>query len=165
MTFTPDHLLVPVAVGVNDDIPLAEALVDDACDLLGARSGKGKVTLVYVSPPPTVAYGIDVGLMPSAFFEAMASVAESNRTSSAATLARLEGRIRNRGPAASSEILEPLDGVGEAIAQAARAHGADLIVLSSHGRRGVKRLFLGSIAERVAHVATTPVLLLRAKTA
>lgn len=41
--------------------------------------------------------------------------------------------------------------------------GADLIVIGTHGRRGLRRLFLGSVAEGVARVATTPVLLVRGK--
>jgi len=38
---------------------------------------------------------------------------------------------------------------------------ADLIVIGTHGRRGVNRLLLGSVAESVARVATKPVLLIR----
>ena len=162
MTFTPNHLLVAVAVGLNDDVALAEALVDDACDVFGVRGGKGKITLVYVNPPPSIPYGLDVGLMPSAAYEAMAAVGEGNRAHAASTLARLQKRIRDRGLASSSDILDAQEGVGEAIAHSAQFHGAELIVLASHGRRGLKRLFLGSVAERVAHVATMPVLLLRA---
>jgi nucleotide-binding universal stress UspA family protein len=39
---------------------------------------------------------------------------------------------------------------------------ADLIVMGTHGRRGLRRLFLGSIAESVARTAMCPVLLMRA---
>lgn len=162
MTFTPSHLLVAVAVGLNDDVALAEALVDDACDVFGARGGKGKVTLVYVNPPAAVPYGLDVGLMPSSAYQAMAAAGEANRAHAASTLARLQNRVSDRGLVSLSDIVDAQEGVGEAIAHAAQAHGAELIVLSSHGRRGWKRLFLGSVAERVAHVATMPVLLLRA---
>jgi nucleotide-binding universal stress UspA family protein len=51
----------------------------------------------------------------------------------------------------------------EAIAGDAEAWGADLIVIGTHGRRGLRRLFLGSVAEGVARAATTPVLLIRGK--
>ena len=40
--------------------------------------------------------------------------------------------------------------------------GADLIVLGTHGRRGVGRLFMGSDAESIVRASTLPVLLLRA---
>lgn len=49
-----------------------------------------------------------------------------------------------------------------AIVEAARLHGADLIVMTTHGRSGLKRLILGSVAESVLRGTTTPILLLRA---
>lgn len=51
--------------------------------------------------------------------------------------------------------------VAEAIADDAGAWPADLVVIGTHGRRGLTRLFLGSVAEGVARVATKPVLLIR----
>lgn len=53
--------------------------------------------------------------------------------------------------------------VAEAIANDADAWPADLIVIGTHGRRGFTRLFLGSIAEGTARLATTPVLLVPGK--
>jgi nucleotide-binding universal stress UspA family protein len=50
----------------------------------------------------------------------------------------------------------------EAIVEAARYRGADLIVMSSHGRSGLGRLVLGSVAETVLRSTPTPILLLRA---
>jgi len=49
----------------------------------------------------------------------------------------------------------------EAIVEAARFRRADLIVMSSHGRSGVGRLVLGSVAETVLRASTVPILLLR----
>lgn len=43
----------------------------------------------------------------------------------------------------------------------ARARGVDLIVMATHGRSGVSRLFLGSVAERVLRSAEVPLLLVR----
>lgn len=48
-----------------------------------------------------------------------------------------------------------------AITDAAGRHGADLIVLATHGRTGLVHLLLGSVAERVARIATCPVLTVR----
>mgnify|MGYP002392576450 CR=1 FL=1 len=60
--------------------------------------------------------------------------------------------------------IEDLDErIPEAIADDAEAWSADLIVIGTHGRRGLSRLFLGSIAEGVIRVATKPVLLIRGK--
>ena len=42
-----------------------------------------------------------------------------------------------------------------------QAEGADLIILGTHGRRGVRRLLMGSDAEQVARTAPVPVMLVR----
>lgn len=51
----------------------------------------------------------------------------------------------------------PADGIVET----AKAKGCDLIVMASHGRRGVKRLLLGSVAAEVLAHSTIPVLIYR----
>ena len=48
-----------------------------------------------------------------------------------------------------------------AILDAARAHGADLIALATHGRSGLARLLIGSVADKVRRGADVPVLLYR----
>ena len=57
------------------------------------------------------------------------------------------------------EVL--LGDAGHEIVDYAKDIGADLIVLPSHGRTGLKRLLIGSVAERVARLAHCPVLILR----
>lgn len=49
----------------------------------------------------------------------------------------------------------------EGILDAARQHGCDLIVVASHGRRGMARLLLGSQAQKVVALSTLPVLVCR----
>jgi len=58
--------------------------------------------------------------------------------------------------------IEPFVWYGDpatCIVEAARARGVDLIVMSSHRRSGVRRLFLGSVAEAVLRGTTIPILL------
>ena len=50
---------------------------------------------------------------------------------------------------------------GQQIAEFAQQNEADLIVLPSHGRTGLTRLLIGSVAERVVRLAHCPVLVLR----
>jgi nucleotide-binding universal stress UspA family protein len=50
---------------------------------------------------------------------------------------------------------------GHGIAHYAQQHGAELIVLPSQGRRGISRLLIGSVAERVVRLSHCPVLVLR----
>jgi nucleotide-binding universal stress UspA family protein len=52
--------------------------------------------------------------------------------------------------------------VGDIILDAAKSIGAELIVMGSHGRTGIKRLVLGSVAEHVLRHAQCPVVTVRA---
>ena len=49
----------------------------------------------------------------------------------------------------------------DAIVDTARKIGADLIVIGTHGRTGVRRMLLGSVAETVLRAAPCPVLAIR----
>lgn len=51
----------------------------------------------------------------------------------------------------------------DSIVDVATEIGADLIIMSTHGRSGVSRLVFGSVAEKVLRLAAVPVLLLRAE--
>jgi len=55
-------------------------------------------------------------------------------------------------------------GAAEGIVESARDLGADLIVIAGHGRTGVERLVLGSVADKVLRGTTRPVLVVRPKT-
>jgi nucleotide-binding universal stress UspA family protein len=50
---------------------------------------------------------------------------------------------------------------GETIVESASSLGCDLIVMGTHGRRGLSHLLLGSVAERVVRTSTVPVLTVR----
>lgn len=52
---------------------------------------------------------------------------------------------------------------GKAIASYAETHGCDLIIMGSHGRTGLNRVLLGSVADKVVRLAKCPVLVERAK--
>ena len=65
---------------------------------------------------------------------------------------------------AANVPVTPLVSEGDAcdeILRVAEAHNADLIALGTHGRGGLPRLFLGSVAEGVLRRATVPVLIVR----
>jgi nucleotide-binding universal stress UspA family protein len=50
--------------------------------------------------------------------------------------------------------------IGTVIVDEAKRWGADLIVIGTHGRRGIQHFVLGSVAEQVSRAATHPVLLI-----
>jgi nucleotide-binding universal stress UspA family protein len=60
------------------------------------------------------------------------------------------------------QVQAHLRAVSDVILQEARDWHADLMVMGTHGRRGVRRLVLGSDAERVLREAPVPILLVRA---
>jgi len=79
---------------------------------------------------------------------------------------RLWDDLRRVAPAADSGLaVQHLLVEGEparVIECAAREHRVDLIVMGTHGRTGVRRLLMGSVAERVVRLANCPVLVVKA---
>jgi nucleotide-binding universal stress UspA family protein len=69
---------------------------------------------------------------------------------------------RKHGLKAESSLFESLGGrISETIVKEAKKWRADLIVIGTHGRRGVTRMVLGSDAEAILRVTPVPVLLVR----
>lgn len=82
----------------------------------------------------------------------------------AALLERHREQLAGQGMAVETSLVETYDGrVGGVIAEEARKWNADLLVVGTHGRRGIDHLLMGSVAEGVSRNASMPVLLVRAK--
>lgn len=62
---------------------------------------------------------------------------------------------------ACKAVTSRSDLIGEAVMAAARKHKCDLVVMASHGRKGLKRILLGSETQYVLTHSTTPVLVIR----
>lgn len=80
-------------------------------------------------------------------------------------LARAEADLAARGVKAETrlvDLFENNNSLPGAILAEADAWSADVIVLGTHGRRGIKRLLMGSVAEAVVRDARRPVLLVHA---
>lgn len=83
-----------------------------------------------------------------------------------AVLHKALAKAKKAGVTAESHLIEisnPGHRIPEMIAADADSWPADLIVICTHGRKGLSRLFLGSVAEGVMRVANKPVLLIRGK--
>ncbi|MGO4763624.1 universal stress protein [Cupriavidus sp. 2KB_3] len=80
-------------------------------------------------------------------------------------LTEAEARAHAGQVTCRTELLDELLGLGDVAtiinAAAQRAH-ADVVVLGTHGRRGVRRLVMGSVAEGLVRESKVPVLLVRA---
>jgi nucleotide-binding universal stress UspA family protein len=83
-----------------------------------------------------------------------------------ALLGKAASTAAEAGVEADTRLIE-LDRLGDripdALAREADAWPADLIVVGTHGRRGLSHLLLGSVAEGIVRVASKPVLLVRGK--
>jgi len=81
-------------------------------------------------------------------------------------LRKAQALAESTGIAVETQLLK-MEAMGqripEMIAADAEAWPADLIVICTHGRSGLSRLLMGSVAEGVVRVATKPVLLVRAR--
>src|SRR5688500_11151939 len=77
--------------------------------------------------------------------------------------AKAQAAAEKQGVKAKTVMRETIGGsAADAIVREAKKQRADLIVLGTHGRRGVRRMVLGSDAEQVVRTAAVPVLLVRA---
>jgi nucleotide-binding universal stress UspA family protein len=81
-------------------------------------------------------------------------------------LAKALAEAQKQGVRAKGAMRETVGGsAADAIVREAKKQRADLIVLGTHGRRGVRRMVLGSDAEQVVRTAAVPVLLVKAAAA
>jgi nucleotide-binding universal stress UspA family protein len=114
-----------------------------------------------------IVHAVDtVNINPGAEFPAPPEMAESILNAGQEVLREAEVKAAAAGLAAGTSLVTidtMSQRIPEAIANDAETWPADLIVIGTHGRRGLSRLFLGSVAEGVARVATQPVLLVRGK--
>ncbi|CAN7782097.1 universal stress protein [Caballeronia sp. LjRoot34] len=94
------------------------------------------------------------------------ALVEQGDTALASASELFEGLTDAGGPRLDTALLrtdEANDDVAHAIVREAARWHADLLVMGTHGRRGVVRCLLGSVANRVVAVARTPLLLVREK--
>ena len=130
--------------------PIATHAVDVGVEL--ARSLKSEIALIRVTAPP-IAYGADAGISVN---ELMAQARQEDKKLMAGVRERLSL------PASVQEFLVQGDPATE-IVKAALEWPADIIVIGSHGRAGISRVLLGSVAEAVTRHAPCPVLVVRAR--
>jgi nucleotide-binding universal stress UspA family protein len=121
-----------------------------------ARQRRAELLLVHALAP-VIPVGSDGYVSPSVYEEMNASARAWAQKQLDRLLARAKAaKVRTRG------VL--VEGIAhEQIVRAARGRKAALIVMGTHGRTGVARFFLGSVAARVAATAPCPVLTVRGR--
>jgi nucleotide-binding universal stress UspA family protein len=121
-----------------------------------ARAARAPLLLVHVLP--TVMPLVGDGMVSARTYDDME---RSLRTYGQRQLDKLVAKAKAGGARAQGLLLE--GAAADAIVRTARAKRVDLIVMGTHGRGGLARLLMGSVAERVIGTAVCPVLTIRGK--
>jgi nucleotide-binding universal stress UspA family protein len=139
----------------TDGSELSQKATDSGIEL--AKLSGGHVVALQVVPRYPVSY-----------FEGGATISPTEITrlekdwadSAQATVDKLKAQAEANGVQATGITIHS-DMVAEAIITAAKKHDCDLIVMASHGRRGLTRLLLGSETTHVLTHSVIPVMVLR----
>jgi nucleotide-binding universal stress UspA family protein len=100
---------------------------------------------------------------PAAYDRVTEDALAEERTALRLLLDEACGGLARQGVSASSELVEGR--AEEVIAHAAAAGGADVVLIGAHGRTGLRRVLLGSVAERLVRSCHVPVLVARGRAA
>jgi nucleotide-binding universal stress UspA family protein len=122
-----------------------------------ARVTGAELTILYVLPSPVTLF-VEGGYVPQEIWDEMDA---SQRAQAGQEMDRLVKQALEAGVHATTALVD--GGVpAREIVKAAEETKTDLLVLGTHGRTGVARLFLGSVAAAVVATASCPVLTVRA---
>lgn len=137
----------------TDGSALADKAIEQGITLASALGSQ--ITVLTATEPwtATVSGEMTIGFPAAEYDQAMAAHARTvlDRASAAAKAKNVKCDTEHAKDAFPAE----------AIVEVAKKRGCDLIVMASHGRRGVSRMLLGSQANRVVTHSTVPVLIIR----
>ena len=134
----------------TDFSPASRAAFAKAVQL--AKKDRSELVIAHVLPPVLAASDGFSFVTPQVYEQ----IEQGNRQHGKKQLDRLVAKARKAGVRARGLLLEGL--VHERIVRTARAQHVDMIVIGTHGRTGLTRLVLGSVASRVLSHAKCPVL-------
>jgi nucleotide-binding universal stress UspA family protein len=139
----------------TDGSPLSKKAVTSAIQL-AATCGADLLALKVVPRYPQAYFEGSIPLSAEEIsrVEGQWAAAAESQLASVAKAAQAKGVVC-KGVTVKSDV------VSDAIIATAKKHKADLIVMASHGRKGIKRLLLGSETQQVLTHSHTPVLVLR----
>jgi nucleotide-binding universal stress UspA family protein len=121
-----------------------------------AKANRAELMLLHVLSVPVPVTGD--GYMPPKIYEEIVTGARAYGQKQLDALVR---KAHTAGARATGLLVEGI--AHERIAQIARSKKADVLVVGTHGRTGLQRFFLGSVASRVLALAPCPVLTVRGK--
>ncbi len=158
-TFAPEpaprHILIPL-----DGEAMAEQVIERAVEL--GKLMESDYTLLRVIKPvlptPYTAEGASMAAVAQSLIEETQKIQEGIHKEAKAYLEKVAAGLRSCGLKVATEV-EVEDSPALAILH--RSQSADLVALCTHGRGGLSRLFLGSIADKVIRGGHLPVLVCR----
>jgi nucleotide-binding universal stress UspA family protein len=121
-----------------------------------AKSSRAQLLVVHVISPMVPIPG-DGYVSPKVYDDLVAST----RASAQKQLAKLLGKAKTARVRATGFLLEGV--THEQILRFAKSRRADLVVMGTHGRSGLAKLFLGSVAGRVVAAASCPVMTVKGR--
>ena len=139
----------------TDGSDLSSTAVSSAIELAAAIGAE--LVALYVVPRYPVSYfegGITISV------EDIARTEKQWSDKGQAVVDAVQEQAKAQGVTAKAVVAQS-DLVAESIMSAATKHGCDLVVMASHGRKGIKRILLGSETQHVLTHSTVPVLVLR----
>jgi len=146
------RILVPL-----DESPLAETVVEHAVRLAKLEP-EAEIVLLEILPDDSTPV-----LVPASLLGPSAASEERARKQEGAARTYLDGiaaRVRSAGLRATARI-QAARNVAATILETAQSEHVDLVALSTHGRSGLLRMALGSVADKVVRASQTPILLYR----
>jgi nucleotide-binding universal stress UspA family protein len=120
-----------------------------------AKENRAQLIVAHVLAPMLA---VGDGAMPADMY---AELEEAGRRHGTRQLDALVGKAQKAGVRAQGVLLE--GAAAQEIVRAAKRTRADLIVIGTHGRTGLARFFLGSVASRVMSHAACPVMTVRGR--
>ena len=141
------HILVPVDGSSTSMLAVARAAA------LARHFGSSVTALYVVDPYPFTGIGADFAYGQAQYLSA--ATAEANTA-----LEAVKKAMQDAGVNADTVVGEG-HAVHEGIERAIESTGADLVVMGSHGRRGLEKFMLGSVTQRVLGVVKVPVMVVR----
>lgn len=117
------------------------------------------LTLLRVFDPPYILSDYPEGTAKLTWQEHVDQITSAHRRECAGYLEEIANQLRGEGLKVKVKVL--LGKADEQIVEYLDQAEFDLVSLSTHGRAGIRRWALGSIAEKILHASSTPVLLVR----
>jgi nucleotide-binding universal stress UspA family protein len=135
-----DNILIPL-----DGSALAEQILEPAADLAQQMEAQCNLLRVIESPPKSGDDGPEVS---------------RDKVQAETYLEHVAAKVREKGVQVRTRVLVARHAV-EAILEEAEIQPNSVIALASHGRGGIKRMLLGSVADKLVRSAKSPVFVYR----